>query len=151
MSCEGETVELLRAAGYRVTPQRMLILSTLRHATGHQTAQELFDIVRERYPFVDVSTVYRTLTTLRKLRLVAETDLGQGDLLYEWIGGARRHHHLVCRGCSQMQEIEDASLEVLAQLLGERYGFRADLDHFAIPGLCAVCAAREARLSRAEE
>ena len=78
MSCEDHTVQTLRDSGHRLTPQRVLILSSLRHADGHVTASEILDQVRESYPYIDASTVYRTLSVLKKLRLVSETDLGRG-------------------------------------------------------------------------
>jgi Fe2+ or Zn2+ uptake regulation protein len=59
MSCETETAIALREAGQKITPQRMLILSTLRHTEHHITASEVLDHVRRAYPFVDASTVYR--------------------------------------------------------------------------------------------
>src|SRR5881397_1364033 len=61
MSCETETAVVLRDAGQKITPQRMLILSTLRHAGQHVTAPAVLEEVRRSYPYVDASTVYRTL------------------------------------------------------------------------------------------
>ena len=69
MSCEDETAELLREAGHKLTPQRMMILRALRHSGGHVTAGQIAEQVRAAYPFVDVSTVYRTLDVLKRMRL----------------------------------------------------------------------------------
>ena len=85
MSCETETVQVLRAGGHKATPQRLMILSALRHSDGHLTAGEIFEQVRVDYPYVDISTVYRTLGVLKELRLVSETDMGTGDTSYEWV------------------------------------------------------------------
>src|SRR3990172_10686307 len=102
MSCETETVQALREAGHKATPQRMLILSALRHADGHLTAAEIFDHVRLDYPYVDISTIYRTLAVLKELRFVSETDMGSGDTTYEWLRHQPRHHHLICRSCGEV-------------------------------------------------
>jgi Fur family ferric uptake transcriptional regulator len=116
-----------------------MILSALRHASGHQTASEIYDFVREEYPYVDISTVYRTLTVLKALRLVSETDMGTGEAIYEWVRGEGRHHHLICRNCGPVGELDHAHLENLgAEILSES-GFKPDLDHFAIFGLCPSC------------
>jgi Fur family ferric uptake transcriptional regulator len=140
MSCEEQTAQLLRATGYKLTPQRLLVLSVVRHHQGHLTASEIFERVRERYPFVDISTVYRTMAVLKDLRVVTETDLGTGDAAFEWVG-SQRHHHLICRSCGEITSLDDAYLRRLGSDLLETHGFRADLDHFAIFGLCRACAA----------
>ena len=80
MSCEDETADLLRRAGHKMTPQRLLIVRALRHAEGHVSAAQIAEQVREDYPFVDVSTVYRTLDVLKRMRLATSTDMGAGDV-----------------------------------------------------------------------
>ena len=117
----------------------MMILSALRHGHGHLTAAEICDRVRQDYPFVDISTVYRTLTVLKDLRLVSETDMGTGETTYEWLRHQERHHHLICRGCAAVVSLDHRFLEDLgAEILAES-GFKPDIDHFAIFGLCAAC------------
>src|SRR4030065_1835695 len=86
----------LREVGYRLTPQRMMILAAIYENEGHITAEAIHERVTQQYPFVDISTVYRTLQLLKKLRLVTETDLGEGVVEYE-LRERGRHHHLVCR------------------------------------------------------
>ena len=141
MSCETETVTVLREKGHKATPQRLMILAALRHAEGHLTASEIYDHVVQEYPYVDISTVYRTLAVLTDLRLVSETDMGVGDTAYKWVARAGRHHHLICRRCGAVGSLDHHYLEdVGAEILSES-GFRPDLDHFAIFGLCADCLA----------
>jgi len=148
MSCESETVQVLRDRGHKATPQRLMILSVLRHADGHLTAGNILDQVKIDYPYVDVSTVYRTLSVLKELRLVSETDMGTGDTTYEWLRKQGRHHHLICRECGNVASLDDRFLEDLgAQILADS-GFKPDIDHFAIFGLCVGCAARGQPTSR---
>lgn len=142
MSCETDTARALRTAGQKVTPQRMLILSSVRHAGDHITASQILEEVRRSYPYVDASTVYRTLAAARELRLVSETHMGTGDAQFEWIG-KERHHHLICRVCGQVSSLDNSYLDSLASALMEDYGFRADLDHFAIFGVCRRCSGGE--------
>lgn len=139
MSCQTETVQVLRERGHKATPQRLMILSALRHADGHLTAGEIFAQVRADYPYVDVSTVYRTLTVLKELRLVSETDMGTGDTTYEWLRKQDRHHHLICRECSGVASLDDRFLESVSAQITSDSGFKPDIDHFAIFGLCADC------------
>jgi Fur family ferric uptake transcriptional regulator len=140
MSCETETAGVLRGAGQKVTPQRMLILAALRHHHTHATASEILEEVRHSYPFLDVSTVYRTLSSARELRLVSELTRSGADAEYEWIGNDP-HHHLICRVCGGESALDSSYVETLAASLLTTEGFQADLDHFAIVGVCQRCAA----------
>ena len=51
MSCEQATAQALRESGHRLTPQRLMILSVIRHSDMHVTASEIYDQVKESYPF----------------------------------------------------------------------------------------------------
>jgi len=96
--------------------------------------------VHADHPYVDLSTVYRTLAVLRDMRLVTETDMGTGDLRYEWVR-ADRHHHLICRNCGAVHALAHTYVEDLgAEVYGD-HGFRVDLGHIALFGLCAPCLA----------
>ena len=128
----------LREVGYRLTPQRMMILAAIYEREGHVTAEAIHERVTQQYPFVDISTVYRTLQLLKKLRLVTETDLGEGVVEYE-LRERGRHHHLVCRQCGKTAPLDHSYLKPLADQLEQAYGFQADLEHFAIFGLCSRC------------
>lgn len=139
MSCEDHSVQTLRESGHRLTPQRVLILSSLRHADGHMTVAEILDRVRQSYPYIDASTVYRTLGVLKKLRLISETDMGSGETIYEWLR-QDRHHHLICRDCGNLTKLDHAYMASLGAEILDDYGFEADVDHIAVFGRCADCA-----------
>lgn len=138
MSCDKSTAQALKDTGQRLTPQRIMILTAIRHAMGHITATEILEQVKESYPYVDISTVYRTLGVLKQTRLVSETDMGGGEYRYEWID-TLRHHHLVCRNCASVTLLDHRHLENFSAEIAEGYGFRADIDHFAIFGTCKEC------------
>ena len=138
MSCEGATMQVLKESGHRLTPQRLMVVSAIRHTDGHLTAAGIAKRIRKSYPYIDASTVYRTLGVLKEMRLISETDMGGGENIYEWIEPTR-HHHLICRGCDSVTLLDNKHLVQLGgNILGE-HGFVADLDHFAIVGLCADC------------
>jgi Fur family ferric uptake transcriptional regulator len=131
----------LRQRGYRLTPQRQLVLEavdTLEHATPDDILCE----VRKTAAGVNVSTVYRTLELLEELGLVTHAHLGHGAPTYHL---ARRHHHLhlVCRDCDAVIEADASVAAPFTATLRETFGFETDLKHFAIFGRCADCASRE--------
>jgi Fur family ferric uptake transcriptional regulator len=138
MTCEEDTAELLRRAGHKMTPQRLLIVRALRHAKGHVTAAQILDEVREEYPFVDISTVYRTLDVLRRMRLATATDMGGGDAVFEWTP-EEPHHHLICSSCGDVVELKHTYLAGLEEAIVSDFGFAPDMHHFAIFGLCSYC------------
>ncbi|MGE0058971.1 MAG: Fur family transcriptional regulator [Dehalococcoidia bacterium] len=142
MSNEPDIATLLRSAGQKVTPQRLLILTALRNSQGHVTASQILEKVKASYPYVDASTVYRTLAAAKELRLVSETNLGTGDNLFEWIG-SERHHHLICRSCGSVAFLEERYVDELAERLEQETGFDADLEHLALFGTCEACKAKQ--------
>ncbi len=133
---------LLHARGERLTPQRMFVLEVLQESSGHHTAEAIFERTKLKYPYINLATVYRTLTWLRDQGLISETDLGGGHTEYEALG-AHRHHHLVCLACGGRIEFADELVAPLAAALDERYGFEARLDHLAVFGLCRGCRGEE--------
>ena len=138
MSCEEETAKLLRRAGHKVTPQRLMIVRALRHAEGHVSAAQIADEVRDVYPMVDVSTVYRTLDVLKRMRLATSTDMGSGDALFEW-APQQPHHHLICSTCGWVTELGHDYLDQMAGRIDDDFSFTPDLTHFAIFGQCHEC------------
>jgi Fur family ferric uptake transcriptional regulator len=138
MSCEKETAVVIREAGHKVTPQRVLILSAVRHAGEHVRAPQIIDELHESHPYIDASTVYRTLASATDMGLVSETNMGAGESEFEWIG-KDRHHHVICRSCGEVTSLDNSYLDGLATLLYEELGFQADLGHFAIFGVCKEC------------
>ena len=143
LSHEYEAAQTLRESGHRLTPQRLMIISVVRHSVEHLTAAEILARVKDSYPYVDASTVYRTLAVLREMRLVSEADLGGNEAVYEWIDRSQRHHHLICRGCQRVTLLDHAYIEDLGAEVLADYGFRADLDHLALFGVCEACRVRD--------
>lgn len=130
--------ETLREQGYRLTPQRRLILSAIHQSDNHINAEEIYSQVCAQYPRVNISTVYRTLELLKELGLVTETDLGGGRFSYHLVDRGH-HHHLICRGCGQVFELDESLLLPLKDHLLREYNFWAELSHLAVFGRCNKC------------
>ncbi len=131
-------VHRLSELGYRLTPQRMMILSAIEGSESHISAEEIYAQVVAKYPHVNISTVYRTLELLKRLGLVTETDLGEGRVRYH-PADRGRHHHLVCQECGAIIDLDESTLFPLKDALLRDYKFFADLKHLAIFGRCANC------------
>lgn len=130
--------ETLRERGYRLTPQRLLVLEAVEASDDHISAEEIHSQAHARYPYMNISTVYRTLDLLKEEGLVAESDMGGGRFLYHPVGKAH-HHHLVCRKCGKVRDIGASAFRNLQDDLKKQYSFDAELGHMAIFGICSGC------------
>lgn len=146
MACGERLADGLRQAGFRVTPQRMVILEEVAHARDHQSAQEVFDVARRRLPGLNLATVYRTLDSLHQVGLIDLMDDGMGSMRFSWRDPDHDHAHLVCRACGETLELPAASLRSLARTIQRNTGFRADLVHQTFSGLCRECADAKAKV-----
>lgn len=133
-----DAAALLREAGVRPTPQRLLVLQALGEGE-HVSAEEVLEHARARYPAINPSTVYRTLDALAEAGIALRSDLGAGRLHYE-MAREHRHHHVVCQGCGAVVHLHDATLASLAAALAAETGFAlAPGRELTIPGLCPAC------------
>ncbi len=134
--------DTLRAGGYRVTPQRQLILEAVTELE-HATPEEIFAEVRQTASGVNVSTVYRTLELLEQIGLVTHTHLGHGAPRYH-LAAEAEHVHLVCRQCERVTEVSRPRSGSLVSALDADLGFETDVGHLTVFGRCADCRAAPA-------
>ena len=131
----------IRQQGYRLTPQRELVLDAVCEGNGHTSFDEIQRRVQARAPAVNRSTIYRTLEFLQKLNLVVIAHV-EGRTLYE-IAHAKPHHHLVCSRCGAEIEIDETLLAPAYKRIAEHTGFVVHADHLVLGGLCRKCSAAE--------
>ena len=134
MSCN----QILQEKGYRLTPQRIMVIEALHSVDRHISADEIFAKVKMIYPYANISTVYRTLELLKELGLVTEIDMGDGCIRYH-PADKGHHHHLVCSNCGQIIDLPEIMFFPLAKRVARDYAFKADMKHLAIFGLCTDC------------
>ena len=138
MTHHHKVAEALQQIGYRLTPQRMMILDAIADSGGHVSAEEIHERVRAAYPYLDISTVYRTLDLLKTLHLVSETDMGRGHAQYELLSKGL-HHHLICTECGKILDVDNSFLDPLRSAIDEEYDFHAEIEHLAVFGMCGDC------------
>lgn len=131
-------IAALRQEGYRLTPQREMIVEAIAHSGRHMTAEEVLDVVRQKTEAVNIATVYRTLDLLVEKGLATRTDLGEGRVVYATIRHGP-HIHLVCRRCGRVLEADASLLAPLTTALQEQCHFFCDTTHLALTGLCEAC------------
>ena len=130
--------ERLRDRGLRATSQRLVMHRLLGERNRHLTAEELLEEASSRLPGISLPTVYATLELFEELEIVRRVNDGGGRLL--WDTRTEDHHHLVCRRCGRVEDI-DARLDLeRARRTAKRAGFAPDHAEVVISGLCAECA-----------
>jgi Fur family transcriptional regulator, ferric uptake regulator len=127
----------LRGSGYRLTPQRELILDAV-DTLGHATPDEVLAEVRKSSSALNVSTVYRTLEVLEELGLVRHTHLSDRAPTYHSVRD-HEHFHLVCRNCHTVISVEPGVLDPVLDRLREEFAFEPDIGHLAVFGCCGDC------------
>ena len=139
MSC-GEQMEMeLRREGYRVTPQRAVILETIAHLDGHSSVNEVFDLAKKRLPGLNRVTVYRTLETLQKAGLIDLLAASGDSMRFSIRDTSNRHGHLQCRICGSDFEIPAKHFNDMLEGIEGRYRFKVDSDHLTLQGVCENC------------
>lgn len=133
----------LRRRGYRLTPQRQLVLEAVDRLE-HATPDDILTEVRRTAGGVNISTVYRTLDLLEELGLISHAHLGGHGAPTYHLAERHDHMHLKCRDCKQVIEAHVDVAEPFRARLRELFGFDTDMTHFAILGRCRDCARRAA-------
>lgn len=137
MSCTLQITQELRSRGLRLTPQRLAILTVLRHSGKHLTPKEVYEQARQSVPGLMETTVYRTLEFLVQNRLAFAAHVGSGKLIYQAAGND--HHHVICRTCGSEIELPHRELETLYTQIENSTGYRLTTSHLTFWGLCPDC------------
>jgi Fur family ferric uptake transcriptional regulator len=134
-------IDVLSERGYRITQARRAVCEVVAAAHDeHLSAADMYDRAREQSGArLDRSTVYRTLEALEESGLLAHSHLGHGPSVYHLAEDAG-HQHLICRRCGRTSTLPDEETTRLVDAITGATGFVADVNHFALSGLCARCA-----------
>lgn len=138
MSDHPQLRDSLKEKGYRLTPQRELILAAVDEL-GHATPDEVLANVQAKASAINASTVYRTLEVLEELGLVRHAHLSDRAPTYHSTTG-HTHFHLVCRGCHQVISVDAEDAAPFVETLRARHAFTPDMGHLTVFGLCETCA-----------
>lgn len=133
----------LRDHGFRITPQRQLVLEAVEHLR-HGTPEEILFEVQRTASGVNLSTVYRTLEVLEEVGLVTHAHIGHGAPTYHAVDD-HVHIHLVCDRCKAVMSVDSEVAKSMVDNLRADHGFETDISHVSIHGTCAKCQGKPAR------
>jgi len=135
---ERKVLTTLKRHGYKLTPQRRVVIATIASSQDHLTPADIYREVHQTCPNIGLVTIYRTLEILAKLQLVCELH-AVGNCHSYTISNPQHHHHLICSKCGRVVDFTGYNLTELEDRLSRESGFRIDDHLLEFTGLCEVC------------
>ncbi|MFB9464774.1 Fur family transcriptional regulator [Streptomyces cinereospinus] len=134
------TADELRHAGLRVTAARVALLETVRGG-DHLGVEAIASGVRDRVGHISLQAVYEALHALTSAGLVRRIEPAGSAARYEGRVGDN-HHHLVCRSCGTVTDVDCATGEAPCLTASDDHGFAIDEAEVIYWGLCPACSTR---------
>ncbi len=128
---------LCRRMGVPLTVQRQVILEAVLERDDHPTADQIVEAVRKRISRVSRTTVYRVLESLTDMGVIRR--IHHPGPVARFDGKILRHHHLICKKCGKVIDLEDAKLDQLPLPKRKLQGFEVDDFSVHLSGTCADC------------
>ncbi|MDP2157255.1 MAG: Fur family transcriptional regulator [Nitrospirota bacterium] len=137
-SKESAHASLLRAAGLRATPGRILLLSVLEKEPKPLT---VYQVEKKLNSAMNQVTVYRSLDALYRAQIVKRVNLEHDHAHFELAAGREHHHHAVCRDCGYIENVEIPHAPNPEQEAHKRTKGFSFLDTYSLEffGLCKKC------------
>ncbi len=132
--------DLLRARGLRVTRPRLAVLEVLEQSRGHLDVEQIAARVRQRLDTVSTQAVYDVLSALSRAGLARRIEPAGSPARYESRVGDN-HHHVVCRGCGEIADVDCAVGDAPCLTPSQAHGFVLDEAEVTFWGLCPACQA----------
>ncbi len=127
-------VEKCKEKKLKITPQRIAVYEVLLRSREHPTVEEIYNQIKEKYPYVSMATVYRTVEILENIGLVKKVCYWGNSTRYD--ANLEEHHHFICLRCGI---IRDVHLNGNLSLPEEIDGFTVHSIAVNMYGLCPSC------------
>lgn len=132
----------LKAAGYRITPQRKAICQTLADSEEHPSAQMIFDQLRPEFDNLSLATVYNTLEALTQLGVVNILGEIGADTAVRYDADTGPHVNLACVRCHRIIDIPSKHVSDLDAEVEQTSGYALLGARVLYYGLCPDCQAQ---------
>jgi len=130
---------ILRKKGYRLTPQRHIVLKAIAASQDSLTPAAIYELVRKDHPKIGLVTVYRVINLLAELQLICQVSTGSYSKSYLMRRPTGHHHHLVCSQCGRAMDFSDCDLSGLGQRIAQETGFKIEGHLLELYGSCPNC------------
>ncbi len=135
----GDNDALLRRHGLHVTAQRLAVLRAVSDR-AHSTADDIYNMVRTEIGAVSRQAVYDALATLTDKGLLRRIEPAGSPARYEDRVGDN-HHHLICRTCNRMVDVDCAVGDTPCLTAADDSGYEVDEAEVTYWGRCPECVA----------
>ena len=132
-----ETKKLFKNSGKSFTGVRIVILDILKSANSPLSPKQILSLITLKKP--DLATIYRNLLLMESLGIITSVDLGEGFKRYEINLPESHRHHIVCRSCGKIVNIEECDLQGMEKKIFRKIGFKIEKHRLEFFGVCAVC------------
>ena len=139
---EKRTEQELRKHGYKLTPQRRLVINAIIKSREHLTPAAIYERVHRDHPSIGLVTIYRTIEILTELGLICEMHAGGSCRSYLMRRPSEHHHHLICSDCGRVVDFTNCNLDKLEQRLAKETRFKINGHLLEFLGQCRECKKR---------
>ena len=133
-----QLVDKLKTRGYRITPQRAMILRETIFHPGHPSVEQIYDRVKSIFPMTSLATIYKTITLLKDEGEILELGFAGESSRYD-ASHPEPHPHLICVRCHKIIDPEIPLFESMPDQLAEKYGYKIINHRMDIFGICPTC------------
>mgnify|MGYP001129619764 CR=1 FL=1 len=132
-----ELKKIVKQKGLKYTEQREIVLKILMHAQEHLTADEIYNLIKKHEPEsnIGIATVYRALSFLEEVDLIASINFGTEGKKYE-SNNKEHHDHLICTACGKIVEFVDDEIEKRQNKVAKANNFKIISHSMQLYGLC---------------
>jgi Fur family ferric uptake transcriptional regulator len=125
------------SANMRLTTQRQIILEELGKVTSHPTANEVYDMVRQRLPRIGLGTVYRNLELMADIGIILKLEVGGTQKRFD--ATVEPHYHIRCSSCGKVNDAHMAIQEQINEMAEKASNYKILGHHIEFSGICENC------------
>ena len=127
----------MRPSDRRMTQQRKTILEVLKSTKTHPSADEIYELVKQKLPRISLGTVYRNLEVLAELGVIQVLELSGSLKRFDW--DPHKHYHIRCIRCDRVENAPIAPMQQLENKVYESTVFEIIGHNLEFTGLCPRC------------
>ncbi len=131
-------VQKLKEQGYRITPQRWVVLKILAASQGHPSVEKIYQQVKVDFPTTSLATVYKTVSLIKELGEVLELGFSDGSNRYDG-NKPYPHPHVICISCKKIIDPDLLGLKDMTRELVRETGFQIIHHRLDFFGVCPDC------------
>lgn len=133
-----EVTALLRARGFKVTPQRLAVYEALSQTAAHPNAETLYRQLQPFYPTMSLATVYKALSILCEVGLAQALNVGEESFRYD--AKTVRHPHVRCMQCGRVDDIlRELPADKMERQAADETGYEITDHQYYFFGVCPAC------------